>query len=62
MGPILSFKGIDNAAYYRLKPDDRRYYMDYTGAFADAAQRSVTGGLLGQSCEAKNSQVSLPNV
>ena len=31
LGPILSFKGIDNAAYYRLTPDDRRYYMDYTG-------------------------------
>src|SRR5207244_309777 len=25
------FKGIDNAAYYRLIPDDGRYYMDYTG-------------------------------
>ena len=31
MGPMLSFKGIDNAAYYRLVEDDRRYYMDYTG-------------------------------
>ncbi|HEX4822356.1 MAG TPA: glycogen debranching protein GlgX [Acidimicrobiales bacterium] len=31
MGPMLSFKGIDNAAYYRLVDDDRRYYMDYTG-------------------------------
>ena len=31
MGPILSFKGIDNAAYYRLMQDERRYYMDYTG-------------------------------
>lgn len=30
MGPTLSFKGIDNAAYYRLT-DDKRYYMDYTG-------------------------------
>jgi isoamylase len=30
LGPALSFKGIDNAAYYRLMPD-RRYYMDYTG-------------------------------
>jgi isoamylase len=30
-GPTLSFRGIDNAAYYRLVPDDRRYYMDYTG-------------------------------
>ncbi len=31
LGPMLSFKGIDNAAYYRLKADDRRLYMDYTG-------------------------------
>ncbi len=31
LGPMLSFKGIDNAAYYRLVGDDRRYYMDYTG-------------------------------
>lgn len=31
MGPTLSFRGIDNAAYYRLVPDDRRYYFDYTG-------------------------------
>lgn len=31
MGPLLSFKGIDNASYYRLTPDDPRYYMDYTG-------------------------------
>jgi len=30
LGPMLSFKGIDNAAYYRLTAD-RRYYMDYTG-------------------------------
>ena len=30
MGPMLSFRGIDNAYYYRLM-DDRRYYMDYTG-------------------------------
>jgi glycogen operon protein len=29
-GPTLSFKGIDNAAYYRLM-DDQRHYMDYTG-------------------------------
>ena len=28
---MLSFRGIDNAAYYRLMADDRRYYMDYTG-------------------------------
>jgi glycogen operon protein len=31
MGPTLSYKGADNAAYYRLVPEDRRYYMDYTG-------------------------------
>ncbi len=31
LGPMLSFKGIDNAAYYRLIADKRRYYMDYTG-------------------------------
>ena len=31
LGPVLSFKGIDNAAYYRLMPDDKRHYMDYTG-------------------------------
>src|SRR5258706_4223193 len=31
LGPMLSMKGIDNAAYYRLMPDDARYYMDYTG-------------------------------
>ena len=31
LGPTLCFRGIDNAAYYRLMPDDPRYYMDYTG-------------------------------
>jgi isoamylase len=31
LGPVLLFKGIDNAAYYRLVADNRRYYMDYTG-------------------------------
>ncbi len=31
MGPTLSFRGIDNAAYYRLVDDDKRYYTDYTG-------------------------------
>jgi len=31
LGPILSFKGIDNTAYYRTVPGDARYYMDYTG-------------------------------
>jgi isoamylase len=31
MGPTLCFKGVDNAAYYRLSPEDPRYYMDFTG-------------------------------
>ena len=31
LGPTLSFKGIDNPAYYRLEENDRRYYTDYTG-------------------------------
>jgi isoamylase len=31
LGPTLSFKGLDNAAYYRLMNNDRRFYMDYTG-------------------------------
>jgi glycogen operon protein len=31
LGPTLSFRGIDNADYYRLDPDDRRHYVDYTG-------------------------------
>jgi isoamylase len=31
LGPMLAFKGVDNAAYYRLSPDDPRYYVDFTG-------------------------------
>jgi isoamylase len=31
LGPTLSMKGADNAAYYRLMPDNPRYYKDYTG-------------------------------
>ena len=31
LGPTLSYKGIDNPAYYRLSPSDPRYYVDYTG-------------------------------
>ncbi|WP_323794367.1 glycogen debranching protein GlgX [Nocardioides sp.] len=31
MGPTLSFRGIDNPAYYRLVEDDEKFYMDYTG-------------------------------
>jgi glycogen operon protein len=31
LGPTLSFKGIDNHAYYHMVKDNMRYYMDYTG-------------------------------
>src|SRR5258708_7508686 len=31
LGPTLSFRGIDNASYYRLQPTDRRYYINETG-------------------------------
>jgi glycogen operon protein len=31
LGPTLSFKGIDNASYYRLMPDKKRYYINDTG-------------------------------
>ncbi len=31
MGPTLCFRGIDNSSYYRLSPEDPRYYMDFTG-------------------------------
>src|SRR6201996_6248982 len=31
LGPTLSFKGIDNASYYRLLPDKPRYYINDTG-------------------------------
>ena len=31
LGPTVSFRGIDNASYYRLVEDDRRFYIDYTG-------------------------------
>jgi isoamylase len=31
LGPTLSLRGIDNAAYYRLSPDNPRYYMDFSG-------------------------------
>ncbi len=31
MGPTLSFRGIDNASYYWLMPDNPRYYDDFTG-------------------------------
>lgn len=31
LGPTLCFRGVDNHSYYRLKEDDKRFYMDYTG-------------------------------
>jgi isoamylase len=31
LGPMLSFKGVDNKSYYRLVPEDPRHYMDFTG-------------------------------
>jgi glycogen operon protein len=31
LGPVLSFKGIDNGAYYRLDDNNPFYYKDYTG-------------------------------
>ncbi|PCJ45929.1 MAG: glycogen debranching enzyme GlgX [Gammaproteobacteria bacterium] len=31
LGPTYSFKGIDNASYYRLEEHDARYYVNYSG-------------------------------
>ena len=31
LGPTLSFRGIDNATYYRLLPNEPRFYIDDTG-------------------------------
>ena len=31
LGPTLSLRGVDNRSYYRLVPDDKRYYLDFTG-------------------------------
>ena len=30
-GPTISFRGIDNASYYSLKPENPRYYLDDSG-------------------------------
>lgn len=40
LGPTLSFKGIDNGAYYRLVDNDRRYYFDTTGTGNSLLMRS----------------------
>jgi isoamylase len=31
LGPMLAFKGVDNSSYYRLMPEEPRFYMDFTG-------------------------------
>lgn len=31
LGPCLCYRGIDNAAYYRLNPENPRHYLDFTG-------------------------------
>ena len=31
LGPTLSFRGIDNLSYYRLQPEDKRFYINDTG-------------------------------
>ncbi len=40
LGPTLSFRGIDNASYYRLAEDDARYYTDTTGTGNSLLMRS----------------------
>jgi isoamylase len=40
LGPMLSLKGFDNAAYYRTQADDRRFYLDYTGTGNSLNMRS----------------------
>jgi isoamylase len=39
-GPTLSFRGLDNMAYYRLVAEDQAYYMDYTGTGNTLQMRS----------------------
>ena len=43
LGPMLAFKGVDNASYYRLMPDDPRYYMDFTGTGQHAQPGASVG-------------------
>lgn len=40
MGPTLSFKGLDNASYYRLVEDDKEHYFDTTGTGNSLLMRS----------------------
>ncbi len=39
LGPTLSFRGIDNQAYYRLVDENKRFYVDYTGTGNSANMR-----------------------
>jgi glycogen operon protein len=44
LGPMLSFKGFDNAAFYRLTPENRAYYQDFTGiGNSSCSTRCATG-------------------
>jgi isoamylase len=43
LGPTLCFRGLDNPGYYRLVPDDRRYYYDTTGTGNSLNAGSPTG-------------------
>ncbi len=40
LGPTLAFRGIDNAAYYRLADDDKAFYYDTTGTGNTPLMRS----------------------
>ncbi len=40
LGPTLSLRGIDNASYYRVDPDDPRHYVDFTGCGNTLMMRS----------------------
>jgi isoamylase len=42
LGPMLAFRGLDNAAYYHLVGDDPRFYMDYTGTGNSLSIRHIT--------------------
>jgi glycogen operon protein len=49
LGPMLSFKGVDNRSYYRLMPDDPRYYMDFTGT-GNSPRRSRASSTTSTGC------------
>jgi isoamylase len=40
LGPTLSLRGIDNASYYRLDPENQRFYLDFTGCGNTLMMRS----------------------